>query len=353
MGNLFPGKISLSPGESDSFKITSKSIEGMAAGNSGNATEQHLNYQKISDDMTRIYNQAQHDLQDFFNYATSSVAQQRLLEAELAKCKDRLRRFTVDQARQGNKESNVENIASTNRPSVLERKYKEFCDHERMDVISALENERTGKRRDPWAEMYMDQYIACIIFEEAYQAARLLKEHFLRSMELILMSAPSIGEQYFEQEHNGMSKTGSHQQSTISQIRENSLTLIMKETAENCDISALVQRTVTSLRKSQEKDELNDYSKDLWLKPKLRKYVEQCCEYAWKLVCQNPPYEIHGNLGLRNNTLFNEAIHQVSRDSTSSKGTPRYIYAVIWPGLFRGSPPRVIQKFEVVLLSEK
>ncbi|XP_068714494.1 uncharacterized protein [Montipora foliosa] len=316
MGNLFPGKISLSPGESDSFKITSKSIEGMAAGNSGNATEQHLNYQKISDDMTRIYNQAQHDLQDFFNYATSSVAQQRLLEAELAKCKDRLRRFTVDQARQGNKESNVENIASTNRPSVLERKYKEFCDHERMDVISALENERTGKRRDPWAEMYMDQYIACIIFEEAYQAARLLKEHFLRSMELILMSAPSIGEQYFEQEHNGM-------------------------------------RTVTSLRKSQEKDELNDYSKDLWLKPKLRKYVEQCCEYAWKLVCQNPPYEIHGNLGLRNNTLFNEAIHQVSRDSTSSKGTPRYIYAVIWPGLFRGSPPRVIQKFEVVLLSEK
>ncbi|XP_068758561.1 uncharacterized protein [Montipora capricornis] len=351
MGNLLPRKISLSPGESDPSKITSKSIEGMAAGNTGDATEQQLNYQQISEEMARVYNQVQHGLQDFFKYATSSVAHQGMLEAKLAKCNHRLRRFAGDQARQG--ESKVENIASKNRPSVLESKYKEFCDHERMDAISALENERTGKGRDKWADMYMDQYIACIIFEEAYQAARLLKENFLRSMDLILMSAPSIGEQYFEQEHNGMSKTGSHQQSTISQIRENSLTLIMKETAENCDMSALVQRTVTSLCKSQEKDQLNDYSKDLWLKPKLRKYVEQCCEYAWKLVCQNPPYEINGNLGLRNNNLFNEAIHQVSRDPTSSKGTPRYIYAVIWPGLFRGSPPRIIQKTEVVLSSEK
>ncbi|XP_068758562.1 uncharacterized protein [Montipora capricornis] len=314
MGNLLPRKISLSPGESDPSKITSKSIEGMAAGNTGDATEQQLNYQQISEEMARVYNQVQHGLQDFFKYATSSVAHQGMLEAKLAKCNHRLRRFAGDQARQG--ESKVENIASKNRPSVLESKYKEFCDHERMDAISALENERTGKGRDKWADMYMDQYIACIIFEEAYQAARLLKENFLRSMDLILMSAPSIGEQYFEQEHNGM-------------------------------------RTVTSLCKSQEKDQLNDYSKDLWLKPKLRKYVEQCCEYAWKLVCQNPPYEINGNLGLRNNNLFNEAIHQVSRDPTSSKGTPRYIYAVIWPGLFRGSPPRIIQKTEVVLSSEK
>ena len=76
----------------------------------------------------------------------------------------RLRRgFNENHARQS--ESNVENITGTNRSSVLERKYKEFCDHERMDAVSALEEERTQKRRDKWAENYMDQYIACIIFE--------------------------------------------------------------------------------------------------------------------------------------------------------------------------------------------
>lgn len=357
MGNLFTWKISLSPGESDPCKITSKSIDEMAARNPGDATQQQINYQQIFQEMDRRYNQAQQSVHNLFDFAATLVDHQKELEAKNAKYKERFKQWTGDHARQS--KSDVENITGTNRPSALERKYKDFCDHDRMDAVFALEKERIKGRRDEWNDNYSDQYIACIIFEESHHAAGSLKEYFLRSMGLILMSAPSIGEQYFEQENKGMhevrfsintSKPGSHRQSTTGQINQNSLKLIMKETTENCDVSALVQRTFISLGKNyQEKGAFQDYSKEFLGNPRLQKYVEECCKFAWKLVCHTPPYELEGNLGLQKNTLFNDASHQVCRGSTSSERSSRFIVAVIWPGLFRGSPRRVIQKTEVVL----
>lgn len=76
----------------------------------------------------------------------------------------RLARFSIDHARQG--QANVENVASANRPSVLERKFVEFRDYERMDAVYALQRLRSNSKvRDQWTDEFLDQYVACMIFE--------------------------------------------------------------------------------------------------------------------------------------------------------------------------------------------
>lgn len=82
---------------------------------------------------------------------------------------------------------------------------------------------------------------------------------------------------------------------------------------------------------------------------RIRKYMEHCCQYAWRLVCQTPPYVL-GTRKFEFNKPFNEERHQISRDA--SHGNPSRhdtIENVVWPGLFVGSPLRVIRKSEVVL----
>ena len=76
----------------------------------------------------------------------------------------RLARFSSDYARQG--QVNVENVASANRPSVLERKFVDFRDYERMDAVYALQRLRcNSKVRDQWTDEFLDKYVACMIFE--------------------------------------------------------------------------------------------------------------------------------------------------------------------------------------------
>ena len=89
MGNLFTWKISLSPGESDPCKITSKSIDEMAARNPGDATQQQINYQQIFQEMDRRYNQAQQSVHNLFDFAATLVDHQKELEAKNAKYKER------------------------------------------------------------------------------------------------------------------------------------------------------------------------------------------------------------------------------------------------------------------------
>lgn len=80
----------------------------------------------------------------------------------------RLRKFTGDHARQS--ESNAEIISSTNTPTSLELKYRQFYDHERMDAIDGIENARAKKEREKGTSMnaIYDSYIACLIFEVSY-----------------------------------------------------------------------------------------------------------------------------------------------------------------------------------------
>ncbi|XP_020606097.1 uncharacterized protein LOC110044860 [Orbicella faveolata] len=266
-----------------------------------------------------------------------------------------LRRLTEDHARAN--ESGTENISSSNRPSALERNYTQFYDHERMDVIECIENSRIHKERNRWAEIE-DCRVACIIFEESFAAALSLKESSIKGISWILSSAPFIGAQYAETR----TKEGSDPQCysvnteggrpcTLDQSSLNSLNVILKETAESCDVHALVQKTSDTLSKRQEKGRLQHYKGDLLTKPAMMRYMEKCCRYAWKLVCQTPPYAIEGNHSLRK-SVFDPNIHQLSREYAPAEHTGSgYIQLVLWPGLFDGSSGRVIRKTEVLLQS--
>ena len=61
-------------------------------------------------------------------------------------------------------ESVNENISSSNRPSELEGKYKQFYDLERMDAIDCIEKSRVKKETSKRVDIE-DQRIACLIFE--------------------------------------------------------------------------------------------------------------------------------------------------------------------------------------------
>ena len=108
---------------------------------------------------------------------------------------------------------------------------------------------------------------------------------------------------------------------------------------------------MAALRKHQEQGTFEAYSTEFLLKPQLKKYMEKCCKYAWKLVCQTPPYVIEGNYSMqsRNAIVFNEARHKPCNDFANSARTPKYVDWIIWPGLFEGSSGRVIRKTEVIL----
>ncbi|KAJ7382920.1 hypothetical protein OS493_031695 [Desmophyllum pertusum] len=134
----------------------------------------------------------------------------------------------------------------------------------------------------------------------------------------------------------------------------NRLKVIMKETAATCNIDALVERISSVLRDRDKKGRFEHYTKDFLDKPEMKSYVEECCRYAWKLVCQTPPYEIQGNadVHVERDAVFNPAVHQVCRESVPIERSSGYIDLVVWPGLFEGSSGRIIRKTEVVLQSK-
>lgn len=117
-------------------------------------------------------------------------------------------------------------------------------------------------------------------------------------------------------------------------------------------LSSLKQRTLNALNKRQEIRGFQAYTADFLTKLKIKKYVENCCRYAWKLVCQTPPYLIQGNsVVLKSNVAFDPVYHQVPREFASAEHNSGYIDFVVWPGLFEGSSGRVIRKTEVLLQS--
>ena len=74
-------------------------------------------------------------------------------------------------------------------------------------------------------------------------------------------------------------------------------------------------------------------------------------------MCQTPPYRLETHLHDKESgsrVIFDLARHQISRDAVkhidgNSSSSQAYVHRVIWPGLFVGSPPRVIRKTEVIL----
>ena len=105
------------------------------------------------------------------------------------------------------------------------------------------------------------------------------------------------------------------------------------------------QRTLAAISKMQANGALEDYNRDFMENRKLKKYVEECCKYAWNLVCQTPPYEIEGNLSFRKqNKIFDPAKHVCPYSNQDSS----IIYAVTWPSLI-GPSKRVVRKAEVLL----
>ncbi|XP_020606010.1 uncharacterized protein LOC110044772 isoform X1 [Orbicella faveolata] len=341
--SYFTGKLSSSRIETDPFEEMAQS-------------RHHTTVVSMSQNNITRYMSAFQVVQEFLDNGGSIMERQRMLESELETCHERLRRFTEDHARVS--ETGNENISSSNRPSTLEGKYKQFYDHERVDAIDCIESSRINKERSKWNEAD-DQYVACMIFEESFTAAQKLREGFLQGVSCILTSAPSIGAQFLEKKTNNSTsanvcfsvKTDSNcQLSSLGQSSVNSLKVIMKETAETCDINALVQRTLNALHKRQEKGVFQVYSVDFLTKKPIIKYVENCCRYAWKLVCQTPPYRLQGNsFVLKSDVVFDPVFHQVSREFASAEHNSGRIEFVVWPGLFEGSSGRVIRKTEVVL----
>ena len=106
------------------------------------------------------------------------------------------------------------------------------------------------------------------------------------------------------------------------------------------------QRTLAAISKMQVNGKLEDYNRDFMENRKLKKYVEECCKYAWNLVCQTPPYEIEGNLsfGKQNKKVFDPSKHVCPYSNQDSS----IIHAVTWPSLV-GPSKRVIRKAEVLL----
>ena len=102
---------------------------------------------------------------------------------------------------------------------------------------------------------------------------------------------------------------------------------------------------MATISEQQQKRPFADYDPKIFGMEKLQNYVKECCSYAWKLVCQNPPYQIEGNTNL-GQAHFDPIKHQVCSGSKTPSQDSR-IYAVIWPALL--GPSKVIRKAEVFL----
>ncbi|KAJ7370736.1 hypothetical protein OS493_030156, partial [Desmophyllum pertusum] len=192
-------------------------------------------------------------------------------------------------------DSDVENISSSNRPSILEMKYQDFYDHDRMDAIYIIEKSRIRTRNNQFNQIE-DSRIACLIFEEAYRAA-LIQEVILSSAcPSILMAAPSIGAEWFQRSKNRDPKERNFavnieihgsKTSSLDHGVVNHLQVIMKETSDICDVGVLVKRIEDKLRHDWDKQNIfQDYNHDLLSQPGIKKYMIECSKYAWKLVCQ-------------------------------------------------------------------
>lgn len=124
----------------------------------------------------------------------------------------------------------------------------------------------------------------------------------------------------------------------------------MNETAEKCDLGALVQKATQVLRERQESGRLSQHKEDFLSKPNMVTYIEDCCKYAWKLICHTTPYILQGNTSIKKSKLpFDSNYHQISKYRPFSESNSGYIHFVVWPGLFDGSSGRIIRKTEVVL----
>lgn len=349
MGNALIRNPSPSPGEPNIVVVIPSKLNEMAEQSLGDAYKQQ---QDVFEAFNTCFSQVQISNQRFLECGNFIVQRQRMLESEIETSRERLARFSRDHARQG--QTNVENVTSANRPSVLEGNFVIFRDCEGMDAVEALQKMRSrSKGQDPWKDEFLDKYVACMIFEHSYDAARSLKTHFLQGMNLILTSAPAIAEQFSEQGKKkanelhfsiDIGKTGSYEEG-IGDTGEDSLAVILRETAGKCDVSSLAKRTLAAISKMQANGALEDYNRDFMENRKLKKYVEECCKYAWNLVCQTPPYEIEGNLSFRKqNKIFDPAKHVCPYSNQDSS----IIYAVTWPSLI-GPSKRVIRKAEVLL----
>lgn len=341
----------LKKNESDPFEVLTVEAGHMAEASYGrdpHSASQHAGRSSFTREELVRYSNAFHTCQEFLANNVDLVERNTFLETELGTCQERLRRFTGDHARIS--ESVNENISSSNRPSELEGKYEEFYDHERMDAIDCIEKSRIKKETSRWAEIE-DQRIACLIFEEAFQAAQTLKENFLQGISCMMKSAPEIGAQYSEGKNDSVVfsvKRGQRQSSSLGQSDMNNLKAILKETAKSCDIDAIIKRVYNSLSQRQENGGLSDYQRDFFAKKEMEKYLRRCCRYAWRMVCQTPPYFIQGNSFLNKTDLvFDPKFHQVTMKYPEHNSG--YISLVLWPGLFEGSSARVIRKTEVVL----
>lgn len=108
------------------------------------------------------------------------------------------------------------------------------------------------------------------------------------------------------------------------------------------------QRTLDGLGKQQEKKVFHGYKRDFFRKEDIIKYIEKCCRYTWKLVCQNPSYLLEANFSLKNGPIaFTSVYHQPHKDY-KTRTSFGYIQFVVWPGLFEASSRRVIRKTEVI-----
>lgn len=333
MGNYFNKKIlsSTSSGELDPLKASSK-LDVMAERNSSD-----IDKQQISEKINSAFSKIETGFREFYDFAPFLLNRQRELEADLKRAQDRLRQLTREHARQT--ELHTENISSTNRPSDLERKYEIFCAYERLDFTDFLRSVRLTNSKDERTEEYKDTYIACIIFERSYEAARSLRN--------AVLSTPLFGEQ---SEKGTITGVRVHIDKN-SPIRE-SLKVILKETAGDSnpyDVSSLAEKTLATISEQEAKDFFAGYDPKILGMENLQKYVKACCSYTWKLVCQTSPYQIEGNLNLPPGKRFNPVRHQLCSASTPTS-QDLHIHVVLWPGLL--GPSSVIRKAEV-LVSER
>lgn len=299
------------------------------------------------------------DVQEFLFLAPRLLEHQKELEKQMANFQSLKQAVSKDRVFVS--EGNAENISSSNRPSALEMEYQTFYDHQRVDAIDLLQDSRLTKienERD--APHFSDSLLACIIFEDAYHSALESKNCFLEGMSSILRAAPKIGADIFQTKCSD--PKGKYQVSTLidpeackepvlSQSVLNHFRVIMKETSDSCDVDALIQISTHKLHDRAGKGWFKDYDPSLLSKPGMENYIKECCQYAWKLVCQTPPYVL-GTASLEKDShrRFDPDRHQLCREFKHPELNSRsHVSFVVWPGLFVETPPRVIRKTEVIV----
>ncbi|XP_077987477.1 uncharacterized protein LOC144442077 [Glandiceps talaboti] len=280
--------------------------------------------------------------------------------SELTDLKDRTasmiqKNFTEDR-------ETVENVNDKYRPSVIEGKFKEFIDNERMDAVDRLQNLECINDLQCYR-------LPCRIFEIAFEmattAADGLRSHLSAAFENPTSAETSKNESKTDAkvQHN-LSIEPLHERTRQkllddkefkTQHREllDHVNSFLMTTAEKSDLSAIVKKTcehvnheiVRNYRKWSERKsrQNNDVGKQIYDAVQKQKFIEKCTRLCWLMSVQTPPmiinYPEQAEYDARKFTPHDHFDKQLV-----DQGKTPMIKMCVWPALMSSMRGTVLRK---------